>query len=370
MRAQPAKLFLIIVFLILTAAMTTACGRAQKTSDAKAATATPFVSTLAGRAGSMADTNGRGATARFRLPEGIACDAAGTVYVADDETLRKISDAGVVTTLAGRAGAQGSADGTALTARFNNPDGIVCDRFGNLYVVDTGGDTIRKITPAGVVTTLAGKANIVGSADGRGRAARFDGPSYIACDAAGNLYVTDFFNCTIRRITPAGVVTTLAGKAGSAGTADGRGAKARFYDLQGIACDRAGNLYVADSKYNTIRKITPAGVVSTLAGFSDRRGGYADGTGTAARFDQPEGVACDAAGNIFVADSSNQTIRKVTPEGVVTTVAGQAPVRGSADGSGTVARFFYPWAVACDSAGNVYVADLSNHTIRKISWSR
>src|SRR5438093_609526 len=169
------------------------------------------------------------------------------------------------TTLAGQASI-GSADGTGSAARFNGPYGVATDSSGNVYVADTGNCTIRKITPAGVVTTLAGLAGFTGSADGTGSAARFNGPSSVATDSSDNVYVADTFNHTIRKITPAGVVTTLAGLAGSFGSADGTGSAARFYYPGGVATDSSGNVYVADTFHITIRKVTPAGVVTTLAG--------------------------------------------------------------------------------------------------------
>ena len=183
-----------------------------------------------------------------------------------------------------------------------------------------------------------GDGGPVGSADGTGSAARFNDPDGVAVDGAGNVYVADTFNDTIRKITPAGVVTTLAGSPGQVGSADGTGSAARFNDPEGVAVDAAGNVYVADTRNDTIRKITPAGVVTTLAG-SPGQAGSADGTGSAARFDFPNGVAVDGAGNVYVADAGNDTIRKITPAGVVTTLAGTAGQSGSADGTGSAARF-------------------------------
>src|ERR1043166_3677051 len=214
--------------------------------------------------------------------------------------------------------------------------------------------------------TLAGLAGSFGSTDGTGSAARFVYPYGLATDSAGNVYVADGYNHTIRKITPVGVVTTLAGLAGSVGSADGTGSAARFNFPTGVATDSAGNVYVADTSNYTLRKITPAGVVTTLAGLAGSLGS-ADGTGSAARFNNPYGVATDLAGNVYVADTFNSTIRKITPAGVVTTLAG--PVGsfsfGSADGTSSAARFYLPSGVATGSAGNVYVADTSNHTIRK-----
>ncbi len=326
------------------------------------------VSTLAGTAGLSGSTDGTGAAASFSFPQGVATDNAGNVYVADafNSTIRKITPPGVVTTLAGMAGVFGSADGTGAAARFNSPTGVATDSAGNVYVADNVNSTIRKITPAAVVTTLAGKAGVFGSPDGTGAVASFNFPRGVATDSAGNVYVADTANSTIRKITPAGVVTTLAGAAGVFGSADGTGAAARFNSPFGVATDSAGNVYVADAFNSTIRKITPAGVVTTLAGAAGVFGS-ADGTGAAASFNFPQGVATDSTGNVYVADTVNSTIRKITPAGVVTTLAGTAGVSGSADGTGAAARFNRSQGVATDGAGNVYVADTNNSIIRKIT---
>jgi streptogramin lyase len=336
------------------------------------------VTTLAGTAGLSGSADGTGAAARFNWPTGVAVDGAGNVFVADSDnnTIRKITPAGVVTTLAGTANASGSADGTGAAARFNGPEGVAVDGSGNVFVADYGNNTIRKITPAGAVTTLAG-AGSSGTADGTGAAARFNWPTGVAVDVAGNVFVADTWNDTIRKVTSTGVVTTLAGLAGSEGSADGTGAAARFNHPWGVAVDGAGHVFVADNWNDTIRKITPAGVVTTLAGTAQGPwplgGGSADGTGAAARFNSPQGVAVDGTGNVFVADLYNNTVRKIAPTGVVTTLAGTAGSSGSADGTGAVARFDWPWGVAVDGAGNVFVADVGNEivggddTIRKIT---
>ena len=335
------------------------------------------VTTLAGLAGSKGSADGAGSMARFCYPEGVAVDNAGNVYVADslNETIRKVTPAGAVTTLAGMTGNLGSVDGKGSEARFNGPQGIAVDRAGNIYVADTISCTIRKITSDGVVTTLAGLVNVSGSKDGKGSDARFGsmfgGPSSVAVDGAGNIYVADKANQTIRKVTSTGVVTTLAGVAGSQGTNDGPANVARFYDPEGVAVDKSGNVYVADFNNHTIRKVTPKGMVTTLAALAGSLG-FVDGKGSAARFGNvpsfgPSGVAVGTDGNIFVADTGNHAIRKVTPEGVVTTLAGSAGGTGSADGAGSFARFRYPGGAAVDKAGNVYVADTGNDTIRKMT---
>jgi streptogramin lyase len=325
------------------------------------------VTTLAGSADqSPGSADGTGAAASFNWPEGVAVDGSGNVFVADsrNNTIRRITPAGVVTTLAGTAGSWGSADGTGAAARFNGPSGVAVDGAGNVFVADSD-NTIRKITPTRAVTTFAGTADSTGSSDGTGATARFSSPSGVAVDGAGDVFVADSDNNTIRKITPTRAVTTFAGTADSTGSSDGTGATARFSSPSGVAVDGAGNVFVADSGNNTIRKITPAGMVTTLAGAASS--GSADGTGAAARFNSPESVAVDGAGNVFVADWGNSTIRKITPSGVVTTFAGTAGSYGSADGTGAAASFSFPTGVAVDGSGNLFVADLGNSTIRKIT---
>jgi hypothetical protein len=330
-------------------------------------TAAGVVTTLAGAAGMTGSADGTGAAARFFHPSGMAIDSAGNLYVAErNHTIRKITAAGDVTTLAGAAGMVGSADGTGAAARFNNPTGVAIDGMGNLYVADTFNHTIRKVTGEGVVTTLAGTAGAIGSADGTGAAARFSFPAWVAVDSNGTVYAADSGNFTIRKLTGEGVVTTLAGTAGMSGTADGTGPAARFDFPFSVAVDSAGNVYVADAFMDTIRKVTADGVVTTLAGTPNMMGS-ADGTGAAARFRLPAAVAVDSTDTLYVADGANATIRKVNADAVVTTLAGAAGVTGSADGMGIAARFNNPTAVGVDGAGNVYVSDTFNHTLRKVT---
>ena len=229
-----------------------------------------------------------------------------------------------------------------------------------------GGGGNAPSTPSGVVTTLAGAAGQTGSTDGTGVAASFNYPFGVAVDSSGNVYVADTYGSTIRKITPAGAVTTLAGKTEEPGSSDGTGADASFSNPIGVAVDSNGNVYVADAGNATIRKITSAGVVTTLAGAAGLAGS-ADGPGADARFNYPEGVAVDSNGNVYVADTNNSLIRKITGAGVVTTFAGTAEQLGTEDGKGVAARFYYPIGVAVDSSGYVYVADTENHTIRKIT---
>jgi streptogramin lyase len=414
-------------------------------------TAAGVVSTLAG--GSWGFSNGNGTTATFHTPYGVAVDGNGNVFVADTENyaIRKITPVGVVSTVAG-SGTAGFTDGTGTTASFNQPMGVAVDSSGNIFVGDTYNHAIRKITPTGVVSTIAGSgsagyvngtgiaasfsypggiavdgrgnvfvpdtqtnnairkidsvggvttfADIGGTAvaadsngnvfvaagnvlhkitstgftstiagsgssgfsDGSGTAARFSFPTGVAVESRGTVYVADFANYAIRKISPAGVVSTFAGGGVWVGTpTNGIGSTASFRGPNGVAVDGVGNVYVADQV--EIRKITPAGVVSTLAGGIR---GFTNGTGTAARFDGANGVAVDSDGNVFVADLGNDAIRKISPTGVVTTFAGGA--RGFIDGTGTAASFSSPEGVTVDNRGNVFVADgYPNNAIRKIT---
>ena len=246
---------------------------------------------------------------------------------------------------------------------------------GNLYVADTGNNTIRKLTPSGtnwVVSTIAGLAGSSGSTDGTNSNSRFRYPIGIAVDSGGNLYVTDEGNNTIRKLTLSGtnwVTSTLAGLAGNSGSTDGTNSSARFNEPYGIAVDGGGNLYVADKYCSTIRKLKQVGVnwmVSTIAGLPYNTGGT-DGLGSAARFNNPTGIAVDGGGNLYVADEGNNTIRRLALAGtnwVVFTAAGLAGSSGSADGLGSAARFNGPYAIAVDGNTNVYVADSGNSIIR------
>ena len=319
-------------------------------------TSSGVVSTFAGS--TTGSTDGTGTAAKFLYPGDVAVDATGNVYVADtnNQLIRKITPLGVVSTFAGAAGARGYVDATGTSARFNAPRGIDVDAAGNVYVADTNNFRIRKITPAGVVTTVAGSTK--GYADGTGTSAQFSQPYGVAVDNSGNIFVADLQNNNIRKITSAGVVSTLAGAASynsTGGSANGTGTAARFNFPYGVDVDGSGNVYVADGNNSQIRKITPAGVVTTFAGSTT---GFADGLGTAAKFANPQGVSIDASDNVFVADSNGFRIRKITPAGLVSTLAGSG---GSSylDGIGTAAHFNYPYGLGVGSDGKVYVADLS-----------
>ena len=311
---------------------------------------------------------------------------------------------GVVTTLAGST-SSGSSDGTGSSASFNQPTGVAVDSSGNVYVADKGNNLIRKITSAGAVTTFAGDGNAA-SSDGTGTTASFDTPTGVAVDTSGNVYVAEYSSTgNIRMITPGGAVSTLANVVGAygitidnngriyvadrdhhniwvgtianltstltvlagdgnSGYIDDTGSLAEFYQPTGVAVDGSGNVYVADSRNHIVRKVTSTGVVTTLAGSNSQ--GSSNGTGTSASFSKPTGVAVGTSGNVYVAEFSNHMIRVVTSSGVVTTLAGSTS-SGSSDGTGSSATFNQPTGVAVDTSGNVYVADSGNNMIRKIT---
>lgn len=320
-----------------------------------------FTTTLAG-SGFPGAANGPGGAASFNQPFGVATDKNGNVFVVDNlnNMIRKITAKGEVSILAGN-GTSGSADGLGAAASFSNPTGIAIDLTGNLYVADVRNNLIRKITQEGLVTTLAG--NLTGGfADGYKSAASFSNPSGIAVDKAGNVYVADLSNHRIRKISPGGEVTTLAGS-GLNGTNNGLAGEARFLQPYAVAVDADQNVYVADIGNNVIRKISAGGRVTTLAGSGKQ--GAADGVGEKASFYNPFGIAIDEYGNLFITDSANELIRKVAPNGYVTTVAGNG-TRGNANGKGSESSFFQPTGITSDEAGNVFVADEFNHQIRQV----
>ncbi|MCP5496899.1 MAG: hypothetical protein H7A23_20290 [Leptospiraceae bacterium] len=327
---------------------------------------TGAVTTLAGTAGTSGATDGTGTAAQFFEPSGITTDGT-NLYVADryNDTIRKITiSTGVVTTLVGTVGIRGATDGTGTAAQFNLPEGITTDGT-NLYVADSWNYTIRKVViSSGAVTTLAGTVGTGGSVDGTGTAAQFNLPYGITTDGT-NLYVTDLFSNTIRKVEiSTGVVTTLAGTAGIRGSTDGTGTAAQFDYPSGITTDGT-NLYVADYYNCTIRKVViSSGVVTTLVGTVGTCGST-DGTGTAAQFNFPESVTTDGI-NLYVTDYYGYTIRKIeVTSGIVTTLAGKAGKLGTTDGTGTIARFNSPYGITTNGT-NLYVTDYFSHTIRQI----
>jgi len=317
-----------------------------------------------GTGGSTGTTDSTTTTTLFSSPADVAVDALGNLYVADywNNRIQKITSAGVVSTLAG-TGNIGSINGIGKLASFNGPSGVAVDGGGNVYVADSGNNLIRKITADGTVSTLAGTVVAVDTSNTITNAPLFSGPSGVAVDASGNVYVADAGNNRICVVSPSGVTRTLAGK-GSAGSNNGASASATFDNPTGVAVDISGNVYVADLLNNMIRKISPTGVVSTLAGNGSI--GSKDGIDTAARFYFPNSLTADASGNVYVTDDINNLIRKIAPDGTVTTLAGSG-VAGAQNGIGTAASFSDPAGITVDASGNLYVADANNNLIRKMT---
>jgi sugar lactone lactonase YvrE len=360
-----------LALAVMLAAALAACGASSHPAKPLAAVR---ITTLAGRAWVQGSSDGPGSEARFKSPYGIACDAAGNVYIADsgNYTVRKITPGGLVTTLAGEPGSRGYRDGLGASARFYNPQGIACDASGDAFVVD--GRAIRKITPAGLVSTVAGTAGIpsptvdsaalwLGSAwgrhDGLGTKARFWNPSAVAVDAKGKLYVTD--NGLLRTITPAGVVSTPRLKDQTPSI---------WSDWQNLCCDARGDLFLTSRiERPFVEEVTSQGVIKFVAGSQVGNQGNQDGSGKTVGFYQPVGIACDAQSDLFVADYGTATIRVITPDDNVATLAGASGQAGSVDGNASTARLDSPCGLAYDAKGHLYVA-CGDGTIREILLSR
>jgi len=316
-----------------------------------------LVGTFAGNGSGYAD--GIGEEARFDRPNDMVLDAFGNAYVADtyNNRIRKISPEGEVTTFAG--GMSGTADGVGTAAQFRQPHGIAIDANGNLYVADTKNHRIRKIEPSGLVTTLAGSDS--GIDDGPGIEAKFSSPRGVAVGPDGNIYIADTNSHRIRMINAEGEVSTIAGS--GFGYTDGPAADAKFKFPRGLVLDQAGNVFIADTDSHIIRKLSTDGIVSTFAG--EGHPFYADGNGIEAGFNLPDRLTIDNQGNLYVIDTYNFKIRKISPEADVSTLAGGD--RGFENGTSFEAQFDVPSGIAVNPTGMfIYVADTNNHRIRLI----
>ncbi|MFZ6680086.1 hypothetical protein [Undibacterium sp. Tian12W] len=313
------------------------------------------VSTLAGKAEQPGSTDGAITQARFRLPSGMVFDKAGNLYVADsgNHSIRKISPDGMVSTVAGKAGAPGTADGPAAKARFNTPTDVKIDAAGNLYVADYENHSIRKITPDGMVSTWAGVSGKEGNAEGAGRQARFLRPKALVFDAAGNLIVNDAGEMIIRRITPAGIVSTL-----SVGPEkfdkNKNDQEIEYGEIDGMVADADGSVYLADRSSGKIRRIKPSGDVESF-GLKEK----------GQTFDKPSGLIFSRSGEIFICQQDGNII-KINDKGALMPLSGPTYGNGTVDGPALEARFWLPIAITADASGNLYLTDYS-HSIRKIS---
>jgi len=331
------------------------------------------IAPVSGATGAADHQDGTGGGARFNDPMGLARDSQGNLYICDarNHVIRKVAPGGVATTLAGEPGVSGAVNGTGSAARFNFPSDIAVAPGGVLYVADTGNHCIRMIAANGAVTTLAGD---LGSADdislsygaitsvpvqfdGTGAAARFNGPSGITYAPAGHLYVSDTGNQIIRRVNLNGAVTTIAGKAGAWGSADGNGAEARFNTPMGLCIGADGNLYIADSMNHAIRRMTPQGAVTTFAG-NPLEAGFKAGSRLQARFLEPTDVVAHPEGGFIICESFGNALFRLTADENVSLFAGD-PETGPKS-------LAHPNSAACDADGNVYVADTFNQEVRLI----
>jgi N-acetylneuraminic acid mutarotase len=320
---------------------------------------------------------GAAASAELNYPTGVAVDPSGNFYIvdADNNRIRKVTaSTGIITTVAGNGTAGYSGDGGAATsAELDTPFGVAVDASGNLYIVDVNNDRIRKVTAStGIITTVAGNGTWGYSGDGgAATSAELFSPFGVAVDASGNLYIADSGNNLIRKVTAStGIITTVAGNgtggySGDSGAATGAELNSPF----GVAVDASGNIYIVDSGNNRIRKVTAStGIITTVAG--NGTAGYSgdSGAGTSAELNSPFGVAVDASGNLYIADTYNLVIRTVTAStGIITTVAGNGTAGSSGDGgAATSAALSYPTSVVVDSLGNFYIADYDNNKVRTV----
>jgi len=333
-----------------------------------------IITTVAGNGSYGYSGDGGPATgAELRVPNGVAVDGSGNLYVADlnNNRIRKVSPAGIITNVAGNGTAGFSGDGgPASSAQVSSPWGVAVDGAGNLYIADSNNHRIRKVSSSGIIITVAGGGAGIFSGDGGpATSAAISLPYGVAVDGTGNLCIADFFNHRIRKVSPSGIITTAAGSGAGGPAGDGGPAtNAQLFNPAGVAVDGSGNLYVADSSSNRIRRVTPSGIITTVAGTG--AGGFSGDGGPAisAQLYSPYGVAVDSSGNIYIADSFNNRIRRVAPSGIITTVAGTGVGGFSGDGAPAIsAQLYSPYGVAVDGSGNIYIADSFNDRIRRVA---
>ena len=332
-----------------------------------------YIYTFAGTGiGGYSGDGGPATEAQLFGPIGLAVDGSGNLYVADyaNHRVRRIDPEGVITTIAGTGERGFTGDGGPATeARLYGPDGLAVDGAGNLYVADYANHRVRRIDPEGVITTIAGTGERgFGGDGGPATEAQLNNPRGLAVDGSGNLYVGDYYNHRIRRIDPDGVITTIAGTGDQGFGGDGGPAtEAQLNFPTGLAVDGSGNLYVADQTNHRIRRIDPDGVITTFAGTGDRGFGGDGGPATEAQLNNPRGLAVDGSGNLYMADYLNQRVRRIDPDGVITTIAGTGDRGFGGDGGpATDAHLNSPNGLAVDGSGNLYVADYPNHRVRVI----
>jgi uncharacterized protein (TIGR03437 family) len=334
------------------------------------------ITTVAGNGTAGFSGDGGPATAAsLGGPYAVALDTAGNLYFADlnNNRIRKVTASGIISTIAGNGTRGFSGDGgLATSASLSSPDGVIVDTAGNLYFADQDNNRIRKVTPSGIISTIVGNGNQGFSGDGGpATSASLNYPQGLALDASGNLYFADLNNNIIRKVTSSGLINTIAGNGIQGVSGDGGPAtSASLFFPQDVAFDGAGNLYIADYGSSRIRKVSPSGVISTVAGNGTPGFSGDGGLATSASLDHSGAVAVDAAGNLYIADVANNRIRKVTPSGIISTIAGNGPQGYSGDGGiATSASLDLPNGLALDAAGNLYIADFYNNRVRKVTFN-
>jgi len=329
--------------------------------------------------GGFGGNDGPAALAQLDSPRAMARDGAGNLYIADtaNHRVRRVTPDGVIRTFAGNGSVGSGGDGgPATAASLNEPQGVAVDAAGNVYIADTQNHRVRRVTPAGIITTVAGSGvDGYGGDSGAAMAARLSSPLGLATDGAGNLYIADSGNNRVRKVAAGtGVMTTVAGRGYGYGGDNGPATEALLRSPAAVALDAAGNLYIADAGNFIIRQVSPAGVIKTIAGVGQQGDGGDGGPAAAARLGTVGGLAVDAAGNLFVADSSNRRIRRITPAGVITIVAGTGVFRsddfGTESGDALTAQFNQPAGLAVDRTGKLYIADTGNHRVIVVNLLR
>ncbi len=323
-----------------------------------------------GRGGFSGD-GGAATNAKLAQPRGVAVDLAGNIYIGDAENyvIRKVSPSGIISTIAGIPGSSGySGDGgPALSAKLSGLFGICIDNSGNLFFADL--QRIRKISTSGTITTVAGNGTAGYSGDGgNATAATIYNPYGLAVDAVGNLYIAEQLNNLVRKVSPSGIISTFAGMGTPSYSGDGGNATAAMLrQPESVAVDNSGNVFIADAGNNVIRKVSTSGIISTVAGTGLLSDGGDGGPATAANIQSPVGVAVDATGNIYIAEYLS-SVRMVNTSGIISTIAGNGTAGYSGDGGPAVeAEFYYTWSLCLDGGGNIFVGDADNNVIRKIS---
>jgi sugar lactone lactonase YvrE len=375
------KLTYLLVFLIGTSLIS--CEK--KTAAPSTGTTTPppiKKDTLSGKIYSIAGNGiekssgdgGPADSAGLAHPDGVAVDAVGNIYISDiyGQRIRKVNTSGIISTIAGGNGHGGfSGDGgPATSAQLNDPGGLALDGAGNIYIVDNGNNRIRKVNTNGIISTVAGGGSKGLGDGGPADSAQLSNPTGITLDGAGNLYIADFGDNLVRKVSIKGIISTVAG-GGNKGLGDGGSAdSAILYDPSGVAVDASGNIYIASAYGNRIRKVNTSGIISTIAGDGNPSNpGYSGDGGPAinAELSAPLDVKVDGSGNIYIADANNYCIRKINTSGIISTYAGNGIGGYSGEGGlATDAKIGYIPAIALDSYGNLYIADIDFNRVQVV----